>query len=266
MPLSLGRAAVASGPGKEDSMLDDVLPGSQAGSIVRGPPSLLRVCAVHRLSPFSSFTQYYGFFPYTRQQGSTMRYSLWQRGVLFLFLFLLPCFSLTGNVAEADTAQAQSCLSVGWPHESSDLKPDPGLVFGRLANGLRYVLKTNATPKNRVAMYLNVQAGSLHETRKSTGARPLSWNTCCSNGTTHYPPGTLGGVLSSPLAWGLAVIPMPTPVLMKRCITCYCLQTVSRRSIAEGFKVLADYAREALLLESGGRSGAWRDPGGKAEP
>nr|WP_321466711.1 insulinase family protein [uncultured Desulfobulbus sp.] len=176
-----------------------------------------------------------------------MRYSLWQRGVLFLFLFLLPCFSLTGNVAEADTAQAQSCLSVGWPHESSDLKPDPGLVFGRLANGLRYVLKTNATPKNRVAMYLNVQSGSLHETEQQRGLAHFLEHMLF-NGTTHYPPGTLveyfqslgmefGGDTNARTGYDETVYNLLLP-------------SNENTVIADGFRVLADYAREALLLDS----------------
>ena len=46
-----------------------------------------------------------------------------------------------------------------WPHEHSDLKPDPAIHFGRLDNGLRYAILPNANPPDRVSLYLNVQAG-----------------------------------------------------------------------------------------------------------
>ena len=36
-----------------------------------------------------------------------------------------------------------------WPHEKSDLSPDPVLVFGRLVNGFRFVLMENREPKDR---------------------------------------------------------------------------------------------------------------------
>jgi hypothetical protein len=34
-----------------------------------------------------------------------------------------------------------------WPHEKSDLKPDPDVVWGKLDNGFRYVLMKNTQPK-----------------------------------------------------------------------------------------------------------------------
>ncbi len=56
-----------------------------------------------------------------------------------------------------------------WPHEQSDLQPDPNLVFGRLDNGVRYVLLPNDTPKGRISMRLLVNAGSLMEDEQQRG-------------------------------------------------------------------------------------------------
>jgi zinc protease len=56
-----------------------------------------------------------------------------------------------------------------WPHEQSDLKPDPNVVWGRLESGMRYVLMPNDTPKGRISLRLMVAAGSLMETDEQRG-------------------------------------------------------------------------------------------------
>ena len=48
-------------------------------------------------------------------------------------------------------------------HEESDLKADPAARFGKLENGLRYVVLPNAEPKGRASLRLLIHAGSLHE-------------------------------------------------------------------------------------------------------
>jgi len=59
--------------------------------------------------------------------------------------------------------------ATSWPQETSDLKPDPSVVYGRLDNGMRYVLKPNDTPKGRISLRLFVAAGSLMETDDQQG-------------------------------------------------------------------------------------------------
>jgi zinc protease len=177
----------------------------------------------------------------------------------------LPFFSIVslivatflGAVAAAqplDSAQTAktvqpppaSCLSSGWPQDKSDLQPDPALIFGKLANGLRYVLLPNKEPKNRVALYLNIQAGSLHETEEQRGVAHFLEHMLF-NGTTNYPPGTLveyfqsigmgfGGDTNAHTGFDETVYNLLLP-------------SGEPKAVAEGFKVLADYARGALLLE-----------------
>ncbi len=80
--------------------------------------------------------------------------------------------------------------SIPWPHESSDLTPDPALRFGRLDNGLRYVLQRNSTPKDRVNMHLYVHVGSLNERDGERGlAHFLEHMVFC--GSTHFRPGEI---------------------------------------------------------------------------
>ncbi len=50
-----------------------------------------------------------------------------------------------------------------WVDEPGDLPPDPAIRSGRLPNGLRYAIRPNAEPKDRVSLRLLVSAGSLVE-------------------------------------------------------------------------------------------------------
>jgi zinc protease len=73
-----------------------------------------------------------------------------------------------------------------WAHEGSDLKPDPGAVFGALDNGLRYVILPNAEPPKRVSLRLHLQAGSLMEEDDQQGLAHFMEHMAF-NGTKHYP-------------------------------------------------------------------------------
>ncbi|MGZ8371262.1 MAG: M16 family metallopeptidase, partial [Caulobacteraceae bacterium] len=59
--------------------------------------------------------------------------------------------------------------SPAWAHEGSDLKPDPAVRFGRLANGMRYAIMRNTTPSNAVSLRLRFDAGSLDEAENERG-------------------------------------------------------------------------------------------------
>lgn len=56
-----------------------------------------------------------------------------------------------------------------WPHEKSDIAPDPSAVFGRLENGMRYMILPNAEPPNRLSLRLHIAAGSLMEQEDQRG-------------------------------------------------------------------------------------------------
>ena len=112
--------------------------------------------------------------------------------ILYAFLFSLILSGCTNQqlVLHGEPEHPTSCFSQGWPHDSSDLKPDPDLIFGTLDNGFRYVIMPNQEPQDRVAMYLDIQAGSLFETDAQRGVAHYLEHMLF-NGTTHYPPGTL---------------------------------------------------------------------------
>lgn len=89
---------------------------------------------------------------------------------------------------------ASQAAPTSWPHEQSDLKPDPAIIWGRLDNGLRYVVRPNAEPKGHASLRLVVFAGSLHETEAQRGLAHFIEHMAF-NGTKSFPKATLLGVL-----------------------------------------------------------------------
>lgn len=82
-----------------------------------------------------------------------------------------------------------------WPHERplpphERLLPHDSARFGRLANGLRYVIVPNAKPEGRVSLHLDVQAGSLMETDEQRGLAHFVEHMAF-NGSRNFAPGTL---------------------------------------------------------------------------
>src|SRR6478736_1318581 len=57
-----------------------------------------------------------------------------------------------------------------WPQEQSDLKPDAKATYGRLENGLRYVIYPNKFPvAERASVRLFMDVGSLMEETDQRG-------------------------------------------------------------------------------------------------
>ncbi len=130
--------------------------------------------------------------------------------------------------------------------ETSDLKPDPAAIWGRLPNGLRYVILANKEPKNRASLRLVVGSGSLYETDAQQGLahylEHLSFD-----GSTHYAPGTLieyfqrlgmsfGGDTNAYTTFDATVFMIELP-------------DTQAATLAEGLQVFGDYAG-GLLLEA----------------
>lgn len=56
-----------------------------------------------------------------------------------------------------------------WHFEVSDLPVDTGFTFGQLDNGMRYVLRQNATPEGTAVVRMRIDSGSLDETEAERG-------------------------------------------------------------------------------------------------
>jgi len=99
---------------------------------------------------------------------------------------------LVQSLALVATLVSTGALAAGAPfaQDESDLKPDPAVRFGRLANGLRYAVMHNAQPKGRVSVRLVVMTGSMNETQEQRGLAHFVEHEAF-NGSTHFAPGTL---------------------------------------------------------------------------
>jgi len=56
-----------------------------------------------------------------------------------------------------------------FPQDTSDLKADPRIIYGKLDNGLRYGVMRNDTPKDTAALRMRIDTGSLNETDAQRG-------------------------------------------------------------------------------------------------
>ena len=77
-----------------------------------------------------------------------------------------------------------------WPHEKSALPRHDKAVYGKLDNGLRYIIQPNGKPEKRVVVQLDVQIGSLMEREDELGLAHFLEHMAF-NGSKHFPPGTL---------------------------------------------------------------------------
>lgn len=84
------------------------------------------------------------------------------------FAFVLLALLLAGSVP----ARELQTLTA-WPHETGDVAADPNVIWGRLDNGMRYVLLLNSTPRDRVSLRLLISAGSLMEREDQRGLAHL---------------------------------------------------------------------------------------------
>lgn len=80
--------------------------------------------------------------------------------------------------------------AVSFPQEQSDLKADPDQIYGRLPNGMTYVIQKNTVPRGTAAIYMRVAAGSMMETDKQRGLAHFIEHMAF-EGTTNIPAGEL---------------------------------------------------------------------------
>jgi zinc protease len=166
--------------------------------------------------------------------------------ILFLLLCLVTCFSLASIGHAEKNSDDSICSSSIWPSAVSDLAVDPDLLQGELANGFRYTIKQNKEPKDRVAVFLYVQAGSLNETEDERGLAHFLEHMMF-KGTENYPTGSLieffqsigmnfGGDANAHTTFDKTVYNLILP-------------TGSENDLNMGFSVMADFARRATLME-----------------
>ncbi len=163
--------------------------------------------------------------------------SIFASVVIVGLLLLLPVVTLA----------QPSCFPTQWPYELSDIAPDPQLVRGRLPNGLRYIVKQNNEPEDRVAIYLDVQAGAFQESDEQRGIAHFLEHMMF-NGTTNFPPGSLVEYFQAiGMGFGNDV---NAHTSYNETVYHLILPDGTREHLEKGLQVMADYARGASLLQS----------------
>lgn len=136
-------------------------------------------------------------------------------------------------------------ITSNWPFEQSELKPDPNIHYGRLTNGIRYVLMPNQTPRDRVSMHLFVHAGSMAETQDELGIAHFLEHMLF-DGSTHFPPGEMVKYFQR---IGMQFGPDANAHTgLSQTVFDIILPKGDADSLDEGLVVLQDYAQGALLL------------------
>ena len=168
--------------------------------------------------------------------------STFGKKLLYAFFGIL----LSSMAIGCDYASDQTeYLSASWPHENSDITPDPDIIYGRLENGIRYVMMKNQVPKDRVSMHLYVQAGSLHESDDQKGVAHFLEHMLF-RGTTHFPPGELIKYFQN---IGMQFGPDANAYTgFYETVYDVLLPTGDIESLRKGLLVLQDYAEGALLI------------------
>ena len=148
------------------------------------------------------------------------------------------------RTAPPPTATVAPALAPAWPHERSDLKPDPRVIWGKLPNGFRYAILPNQEPPGRTSVRLAVASGSLNETESQRGLAHFLEHMVFL-GSEHFPE--VDDVDRT--AAKLGISPSDVNAFTDLDATVYMLEPPdnSQRCLDEVFNIFRDYAAGALL-------------------
>jgi zinc protease len=172
--------------------------------------------------------------------------------VVFILFFVSANFDAVASDYVKQSSSGKQTIervrnSNQWPFESSDLRPDPALVFKRLSNGFRYILMKNHYPKNRVSMHLFVQAGSLDESDTQQGLAHFLEHMLF-DGSTHFKPSELVKFFQN---IGMQFGPDANAHTgFNETVYDILLPKGDEESLKKGLLVMKDFAQGALLLPS----------------
>jgi zinc protease len=107
-----------------------------------------------------------------------------------LHLLLLSTCALAACAPQAQRIASASAAQPVWAFERSDVPIDPAFKFGVLDNGMRYVIRQNATPRGTAQVRMEVKAGSLDESDAERGFAHFVEHMAF-NGSTHVPEGEM---------------------------------------------------------------------------
>jgi zinc protease len=91
-------------------------------------------------------------------------------GLLLALPLVAPVIGLAAKNAPAPAAEVAAGETAPlWAFERSDVPVDPGYTFGVLDNGMRYVIRRNATPEGTALVRMRIHSGSLEESDSERG-------------------------------------------------------------------------------------------------
>jgi zinc protease len=111
------------------------------------------------------------------------------------YLLLLAALSLS-SCADRITGMAPTAVAPvpatgpSWSFETSDIPVDPGFRFGRLGNGMGYVIRRNRSPRGTALVRMEVAVGSLDEKDGEQGFAHFIEHMAF-DGSTHVPEGEM---------------------------------------------------------------------------
>ncbi len=114
--------------------------------------------------------------------------------LLLASVLALPVTVTMLPAAYAQTETAQTTTKTAWGYETPDLTPDPQVRFGVLANGMKYALQHNETPKGSVAVRMQIAVGSIAETEEERGLAHFLEHLAF-NGSANIPEGEMTKIL-----------------------------------------------------------------------
>ena len=107
---------------------------------------------------------------------------------------LLACLAIV-PAAHAAVAPRLAGQGIAWPQDLSDLKPDPAAHYGRLPNGMTYILYKNTAKARGGAIRLRIAAGSMQEGDNQRGLAHFVEHMAF-NGSTNIAEGELTKLLA----------------------------------------------------------------------
>jgi zinc protease len=148
--------------------------------------------------------------------------------------------AVAGAPALARSPQAEPV----WPHDVSDLRPDPAVKYGRLENGLRYAIMRNTQPAGIAAIRLRIDVGSLSESEQTQGIAHFLEHMAF-NGSQNVPEGELVKLLQRT---GLAFGPdINASTSFGETIYMLDLPQVDARTVETGFSIMRETASRLTL-------------------
>lgn len=113
---------------------------------------------------------------------------------LAVIAVLLAGCQAIASLVDAPITPRKGERTLDWPFQESDLTPDPNVRYGRLANGMRYAIRSNATPTKTVSVRMRFNVGSLMEADDQQGLAHFLEHMAF-NGSKNVPEGEMTRLL-----------------------------------------------------------------------